>query len=399
MQRSQLECPSKHPEPEGRLRVAGVVSRPRTGSVSSLTNMTRNLFGVLGKHHETTILRVPIPRAAVAVGALATSASNRRIRSWREATLFSPQVTSSQSRRASQMVAALVPAPDVILQIGSMFSSASSTGNAAPLCIRVDRSFHPEVIESVAWGPRRYREAFYRAQRRLYSRCNFIFTTSEWAREQLIAWHEIASERVVNVGTGMNARLTATPAAPPDGRRGLLFVGNNYRLKGVDVLLAAWPAIRQEVPDAELNLVGDPRDMHLPAPLPDAVRFHGPVSDRAALDSLFAASTALVLPSRCEGLAAVVLESFAFGRPVVATPVGALPEWVQDGLTGFVVPVDDSDALAGSCVRLLCDPDLAARMGEAGRRRVVNEGTWDAVVEKILPYLQRAAEEGARAGG
>jgi glycosyltransferase involved in cell wall biosynthesis len=79
-----------------------------------------------------------------------------------------------------------------------------------------------------------------------------------------------------------------------------------------------------------------------------------------------------------------VLEAMALGRPVVVTRVGGLPEVVADGLTGYVVPARDADALAGRIVELLEDAEARRRMGEAGRARFAECFTAARMVEEHL---------------
>jgi glycosyltransferase involved in cell wall biosynthesis len=99
----------------------------------------------------------------------------------------------------------------------------------------------------------------------------------------------------------------------------------------------------------------------------------------------------LALPSWTEGLPMTVLEAMAHGRPVVATPVGGTPEVVADGETGLLVPPRDPEALAAALRRLLADPDLRRRMGEAGRRRVAEQFTADRMAERVLELYERVA--------
>jgi glycosyltransferase involved in cell wall biosynthesis len=91
----------------------------------------------------------------------------------------------------------------------------------------------------------------------------------------------------------------------------------------------------------------------------------------ALLDTL----DVVALPSWTEGLPLVLLEAMARGRPVVATPVGGTPELVTDGQTGLLVPPRDPEALAAALRRVLDDPDLARRLGEAARARVAERFT------------------------
>ena len=106
--------------------------------------------------------------------------------------------------------------------------------------------------------------------------------------------------------------------------------------------------------------------------------FHDDVP--ALLESL----DVVALPSWTEGLPVVLLEAMAHARPVVATPVGGTPELVVDGETGLLVPPRDPEALAAALRRLLEDPDLACRLGEAGRARVAERFTAAEQTRRIL---------------
>ena len=103
---------------------------------------------------------------------------------------------------------------------------------------------------------------------------------------------------------------------------------------------------------------------------------------RDDMAELYGASDALVLSSAWEGMPNVVLEAMASGRPVVATAVGAVPEMVADGETGYVVPPGDREALAGAMKRMM---DLATderrAMGESGRRAVRERHSVESVVD------------------
>jgi starch synthase len=111
---------------------------------------------------------------------------------------------------------------------------------------------------------------------------------------------------------------------------------------------------------------------------------------RADVVQLLSHANAFVCPSVYEPFGLINLEAMACGLPVVATAVGGIPEIVVDGETGHLVPVPDNpseaaalgQALAESLNRLLADPQEARRMGDAGRRRVLERFTWDAVARQ-----------------
>jgi glycosyltransferase involved in cell wall biosynthesis len=112
----------------------------------------------------------------------------------------------------------------------------------------------------------------------------------------------------------------------------------------------------------------------------DRVLFLG---SRADTIELMAAFDVFVLPSVVEGMSNALLEAMAVGRPVVVTDVGGNPEVVVDGETGLVVPPADPDQLAASIVKLLEAPELAAEMGAAGRRRVLEHYQIDVMTRRI----------------
>jgi glycosyltransferase involved in cell wall biosynthesis len=121
--------------------------------------------------------------------------------------------------------------------------------------------------------------------------------------------------------------------------------------------------------------------------LPDTLGFvpHeqiGELYDRAAV---------VVLVSEMEGLPNVVLEAMAHGKVVVATPVGGIPSVIEDGRTGFLVPVGDAVALRETLKRLLADPDLRARVGAAARERVAEYCSWDRVTNRTIQVYAEAA--------
>jgi glycosyltransferase involved in cell wall biosynthesis len=182
-------------------------------------------------------------------------------------------------------------------------------------------------------------------------------------------------------------------------RRGALFVGRLTPHKGVDRLLHALP------PGAHLRVVGstghDPRPPERDYPRllrrlaqGQDVQFMGTAPD-AELPGLFRSASVMVLPSvehTCYGrsvrvselLGLVALEAMASGTPVVASRVGGLPEVVQDGVTGFLVPPGDVNALRERLDQLLRDPALAQRLGASARELVLERFTWTRVAERCL---------------
>lgn len=163
--------------------------------------------------------------------------------------------------------------------------------------------------------------------------------------------------------------LETAPTSPP-ARPAALFVGVLERYKAVDVLAEAWRLAAPRLPNATLHIVGRGAMREVPeslvAELPHQTRWTEalPTPEVArALDE----ATVLVLPSRSEGLGRVVVEAFCRGRGVVASNVGGIPDIVEDGETGLLVPPGDPAALADALVRVLSDRSRAEQLGAAAR--------------------------------
>jgi glycosyltransferase involved in cell wall biosynthesis len=133
--------------------------------------------------------------------------------------------------------------------------------------------------------------------------------------------------------------------------------------------------------------------------LADRVDFVGWRS-REQIDDLYAACALVAVPSVWpEPFGMVGPEAMGHAKPVVAFAVGGIPDWLEDGVTGFLVPPRDVRALAGRIDRLLDDGDLARRMGEAGRAKALRLYGQEEHVKTLVGLLERAVRERAAAGG
>lgn len=195
-------------------------------------------------------------------------------------------------------------------------------------------------------------------------------------------------------------------------RTGVLFVGRLTPHKGIDVLIRALP------PDTRLTVVGteghDPRPPERDYPrLLRALAAERPVDFLGAIDddelaSRYRAAAVLVIPSverTCYGrriavselLGLVALEAMASGTPVIASRIGGLPEIVEDGVTGYLVPPGDVASLRGRIADVLGDPAAAARLGSNARKRVVTELSWDHCAQRCLEVYRQLLDREHRA--
>jgi glycosyltransferase involved in cell wall biosynthesis len=124
-----------------------------------------------------------------------------------------------------------------------------------------------------------------------------------------------------------------------------------------------------------------------------AVRLLGHVPWRQ-LPQWYRQASVFVMPSYYETFGISVLEAMAFGLPVVATSAGGLPEVVEDGVTGILVPPGDPRALSEAITGLLRDSRLRRRLGEAGRERVQTEFAVESIVDRTLDLYEQIRRGG-----
>lgn len=170
--------------------------------------------------------------------------------------------------------------------------------------------------------------------------------------------------------------------------------------KGQTYLLEAMQAVHSEMPEARLLLVGRDRGRTDLTALADEKGLGESVAllgIREDVPLLLAASDISVLPSLREGLPVSLLESAAAGLPIVATSVGGIPEIVEDGVGGILVPPQDSGALGEALLALLRDPERRRSMGQAALERVERKFDIDVVAGQIQElYLSMLASAGRR---
>lgn len=170
--------------------------------------------------------------------------------------------------------------------------------------------------------------------------------------------------------------------------------------KGIRFLIEAVAQLKPRFPELKLVLAGDgferPELVQLAADrgISEAVTFLGWVPN-ADLPQYYRAAAVSVIPSLEEGFGIPAAEAMGCEVPVVATDAGGLPEVVEDGVTGLVVPRGDADALARAVGSLLADPARRRTMGVAGRERALRLFDWDRTAER---FEQVYGEVGARAG-
>jgi glycosyltransferase involved in cell wall biosynthesis len=282
--------------------------------------------------------------------------------------------------------------PDVVIWSSWRFSM-DALGVLA-----VDRLLPRAALTIVAHEPRLRRRGDTIAERRglvldralagAWRAMDVVFVLGAEARAKVLECWE-PSGPVVVIPHGDEAALRGSEPVPAVGSTApvVLFFGGWTAYKGIDVLLDAVLAVRQEVPDARFVVAGAVAGVDLPALQARAaelgVETRPGYVPKDQVATLFGAARVVAIPYRRATQSGVVHLAYTFERPVVATAVGDIPAVVEDGETGILVPPEDPDALARGLVTLLTDADRAERMGVAGAKWLATESSWAQVAAAV----------------
>ncbi len=274
-----------------------------------------------------------------------------------------PAVAAMRSRVAERRLRGS-PRLDGLIQIGTGYTVTTTVPVVTFEDMTIVQARHAGYT---GWRsmPARAVAACVARQQDAYQRARACCVTSHWAGSSIISDYGIPPEKVHVVGVGRNFEPEAAVEhdwSPPR----FLFAGREWERKNGPRVLQAFARLRAEVPDAQLDVVGE----HPPL-RGDGVVGHGVLrlaedSDRSRLADLFAGATCFVMPSLHEASAQAYVEASAWGIPSIVTPNGGSAELVGDG--GIVVDPLDDDALL-EAMRALCDPTTAARLGGLAQQR------------------------------
>jgi glycogen synthase len=189
-------------------------------------------------------------------------------------------------------------------------------------------------------------------------------------------------------------------ASVPREEQTIVYLGRLERRKGTLDLLRAVPVVLEQCPEARFVFIGADRP-HAPggrthaqfvaeefsAEIRAQIQLLGRLPDDE-VESWLRRATVFVAPSLYESFGLIFLEAMRWGTPVVGTRAGGIPEIVEDGQSGLLVPPEDPPALAGAIVRMLRDPNLRQRLGSAGRVRVEREFSVELMARRVESFYE-----------
>ena len=259
----------------------------------------------------------------------------------------------------------------------------------------------PQQHSGLPWMSRLYQDAM---QRHFVRKASRYIVHGEFLRKQLLErYPAITPERVHILPIGELSFFKLWDGGVGEcgtstGDKTILFFGDARPNKGLGVLLRAEAILREKHSGYRVLVAG-------------RCAAHGDYASRLDADArvdivdqfipnsgvgdYFRRAYMVVLPYISATQSAILPVAYAYGKPVIATRVGAIPEVLEDGVTGLLTPPKDPAALAEAMARLLGDEDLAARLGAQGQAFAAEHLSWDRIAEDTAGIYRQAAGEGA----
>ncbi len=176
----------------------------------------------------------------------------------------------------------------------------------------------------------------------------------------------------------------------------ILFFGKALVHKGLEYLVRAQPMITRQLPQARILIVGQGSDLERCRPMiqdPGKFEIQEGFATGEATAACFQRASVVALPYISSSTSGILMTAYVFGKPVVATTVGCLPEYVEDGVTGLLVPPADVEQLGQAIIRLLSDDDLRHRMSK-NALQWVNETEREIAMRSLAVYDKALGSHG-----
>ncbi|MFT3890969.1 MAG: glycosyltransferase family 4 protein [Anaerolineales bacterium] len=228
-----------------------------------------------------------------------------------------------------------------------------------------------------------YSQEWIDLEKTIYQNASRVFVWSTNVLDSVLQDYGIHSSKAVCVYPGSNAVRQDAGHGNPDRykNKDILFVGIDWERKGGLDLLKAFKLVQRSHPDATLTIVGSSPSVDVPN-----CRVVGllPVDQ---VGKYFQEASIFCLPTRLEPFGVVFVEAMLSKLPIVASNVGAIPDFLQDGVTGFLIHPGDVQGIASALSKLLADPQKCQQFGERGYQLAQTRFSWDAVGALIKKHI------------
>jgi len=237
-----------------------------------------------------------------------------------------------------------------------------------------------------------------------FSRVRYYITVSEWMKRQLQKQYpKISQSPIFVIHNSVDTKLFSPniERKPLEGERTgnlVLFTGRMIAAKGIKYLVEAVPKVVREYPETFFVFIGAGNSLPYKRRLKEAgvsernFAFLGYLKERSELIEYYRASSVYLAPTLYENLPIRVLEAMACRIPVVASNVCALPEVIDNGVNGILIPPGSVDKLVNAICCLLSDSNLRSKMGENARKTILKKFNWDVNAIRTVQVYRKILE-------
>ena len=230
---------------------------------------------------------------------------------------------------------------------------------------------------------RLYSESWIDLEKKIYQNASLNFTMSMNISKSMVEQYFCEPDKVVCVYAGSNAEFNnLTLENKRYNNKNILFVGVAWKRKGGPNLVEAFKIVLKAHPDARLTIVGSSPKVNLP---------NCQVVGRISVEEVYKYyenASIFCLPTRLEPFGIVLIEALMQKLPVVATNIGAIPDFISDGENGYLVEPNDVDQLAEALIDLVGNPKKCQAFGEKGYCLIRDRYTWEKVGVKIKQNIE-----------
>ncbi|MFN8413453.1 MAG: glycosyltransferase family 4 protein [Anaerolineales bacterium] len=220
-------------------------------------------------------------------------------------------------------------------------------------------------------------------ERIIYKNASTIFTRSSNITKSLIEQYNTDNEKILKVGAGSNFnKLNLNYVKDDYEDKNILFVGIDWLRKGGPDLVKAFEIVLKKHPDAKLTIVGATPDVNLPN---CTIIPRIPVEE---VSKYYEKASIFCLPTKQEPFGIVFIEALHYKLPIVATNIGAIPDFVKNNKNGYLVSPESPEELAEKLILLLDDPNLCKSMGENGFELARSFYNWEKVTERMAERIK-----------
>ena len=266
------------------------------------------------------------------------------------------------------------------------------TTDATPALHEAYGKWYHKLQSSRIWGVGKVKKHFTRS---VYTDAEYILPFSDWVKNSLVNEYRVAENKICVIPPGINFTLwnNAPDRAIDAASRPftVLFVGGQFLRKGGDLLAAI--AATEEFKDVHFNFV---TQEFIGQPPPNITVHQHVQPNSSIMRELYRTADVFMRPTRADFHSWVSLEAMAMELPVITTDVGAMREIVDDGKSGFIVPVNDVAAMVDRLRRLRADAGLRLAFGKAGRMIVEQKFNLHRNIEKTISLMKLAADKRRR---